>query len=208
MVCRGRCVVDRCSIGRGSVGLCLTRVTTGGGRGVDSLSRVGDVSNETVGVVGGVGDGLDPAVGEVDRVGAINVSTGITVLCGVEVGLGVVIGNTIGEGVWLRGLLGIFHRGVVGRCRGMVDRSRSMVGRGSVVDRSRGMVDNWGRGMVGNRGRGMVGSRSSMDNSMVAMADAMAVSNAVSNVGHMRHRGSAGQTKKGRDHEGLKKVKA
>merc|ERR1719264_465261 len=170
----------------GSIGLSLTRVATGGGRGVDSLSRVGDVSNETVGVVGGVGDGLDPAVGEGDRVGAINVSTGITVLCGVEVGLGVVIGNTIGEGVWLRGLLGIFHRGVVGRCRGVVDRSRSMVGRGSVVDRSRGMVDNWGRGMVG---------RGSMDNSMVSMADAVAVSNSVSDVRHMRHCGSAGQTK-------------
>ena len=185
-------MVDRCSICRGSIGLCLTRVTTGGGRGVDSLSRVGDLSDVAVGVVGGVGDGLDPAVGEVDRVGAINVSTGITVLCGVEVGLGVVIGNTIGEGVWLRGLLGIFHRGVVGRSRGMV-------GRGSVVDRSRGMVDNWGRGMVG---------RSSMDNSMVAMADAVAVSNSVSDVGHMGHCGSAGQTKQGRDHEGLKKVKA
>ena len=195
VVCRGRCVVDRCSISRGSVGLCLTRVTTGGGRGVDSLSRVGDLSDVAVGVVGGVGDGLDPAVGEVDRVGAINVSTGITVLCGVEVGLGVVIGNTIGEGVWLRGLLGIFHRGVVGRCRGMV--CRGVVGRGSVVDRSRGMVDNWGRGMVG--------SRSSMDNSMVAMADAVAMSNAMSNMGHMRYCGTGGQTKQGRDHEGLKK---
>ena len=197
MVCRGRCVVDRCSISRGSVGLCLTRVTTGGGRGVDSLSRVGDLSDVAVGVVGGVGDGLDPAVGEGDRVGAINVSTGIAVLRGVEVGLGVVIGNTIGEGVWLRGLLGIFHRGVVGRCRGMVDRSRSMVGRGSVVDRSRGMVDNWGRDMVGSRG--------SMDNGMVAMADAVAMSNAMPDVGHMGHCGSAGQTKQGRDHEGLKK---
>ena len=72
-----------------------------------------------------------------------------------------------------------------------------MVDRGSVVDRSRGMVDNWGRGMVG--------SRSSMDNSMVAMADAVAVSNSMSDVGHMRHCGSAGQTKQGRDHEGLKK---
>ena len=72
-----------------------------------------------------------------------------------------------------------------------------MVGRSSVVDRSRGMVDNWGRGVVG--------SRSSMDNSMVAVTDAMAVSNTMSNVGHMRHCGSAGQTKQGRDHEGLKK---
>ena len=72
-----------------------------------------------------------------------------------------------------------------------------MVGRSSMVDRSRGMVDNWGRGMVGGR--------SSMDNSMVAMTDAVAVSNSVSNVGHMGHGGSSGQTKKRRDHEGLKK---
>ena len=197
VVCRGRCVVDRCSIGRGSVGLSLTRVTTSGGRGVDSLSRVGNLSDVAVGVVGGVGDGLDPAVGEGDRVGAINVSTGIAVLRGVEVGLGVVIGNTIGEGVWLRGLLGIFHRSVIGGGRGVV--CWGVVGRGSVVDRSRGMVDNWGRGMVG---------RGSMDNSMVSMADAVAVSNSVSDMGHMRHCGSAGQTKQGRDHEGLKKVKA
>ena len=51
----------------------------------------------------------------------------------------------------------------------------------------------------------VVSSRSSMDNGMVAMADAMAVSNSVSNVGHMRHCGSAGQTKQSRDHEGLKR---
>ena len=187
MVCRGRCVVDRCSISRGCVGLSLT---TSRGRGVDSLSRVGHISHEPVGVVRCVGDSLDPAVRKRNSVRAANNTIGITRLCSVKVGLGVVIGDTIGEGVWLRGLLGIFHRSVVGRCRGVVDR-------GSVVDGSRCMVDNWGGGMVG--------SRSSMDNSMVAMADAMAVSNSVSNVGHMRHCGSAGQTKQGRDHEGLKK---
>ena len=186
VVCRGRCVVDRCSICRGCVGLSLTSR----GRGVDSLSRVGHISDKSVFVVGGVGDGLDPAVRKRNSVRAANNTIGITRLCSVKVGLGVVIGDTIGEGVWLRGLLGIFHRSVVGRCRGVVDR-------GSVVDGSRCMVDNWGGGMVG--------SRSSMDNSMVAMADAMAVSNSVSNVGHMRHCGSAGQTKQGRDHEGLKK---
>ena len=190
VVCRGRCVVDRCSIGRGRVGLSLTRVTTSRGRGVDSLSRVGHIGDKAIGVVGSVSDSLNPAVRKRNSVRAANNTIGITRLSGVEVGLGVVIGDTIGERVWLRGLLGIFHRSVV--CR-----SRGVVGRGSVIDRSRGMVDNWGRGVVG--------SRSSMDNSMVAMADAMAVSNSVSNVGHMRHCGSAGQTKQGRDHEGLKK---
>ena len=128
-----------------------------------------------MGVVSGVGDGLDPAVRKGDAVRAINVSTGIAVLSSVEVGLGVVVGDTVGEGVWLRGLLGIFHRSVIGRCRGVVSRSRGVVDRGSVVDRSGSMVDNWGRGVVG--------SRSSMDNSMVAVADAVAVSNTMSNVG-------------------------
>merc|ERR1712183_151078 len=115
-------------------------------------------------MVGSVSDSLNPAVRKRNSVRATNNTIGITRLSGVEVGLGVVIGDTIGERVWLRGLLGIFHR--------------------SVVDRCRGMVDNWGRGVVG--------SRSSMDNSMVAMTDAVAVSNAMSNVGHMRHCGGAG----------------
>ena len=183
-------MVDRCSIGRGRVGLCLTRVTTGRGGGVDCLSRVGDIGHKAIGVVGSVSDSLNPAVRKRNGVRAANNTIGITRLSGVKVGLGVVIGDTIGERVWLRGLLGIFHRSVICRCRGVV-------GRGSVIDRSRGVVDNWGRGVVG--------SRSSMDNGMVAMADAMAVSNSVSNVGHMRHCGSAGQTKQSRDHEGLKR---
>ena len=178
VVCRGRCVVHRCSVGRGSVGLCLTRVSTGGGRRVDSLSRVGNLGDIAVGVVGSVGDGLDSAVRKGNSVRAADNTVGITRLCGIEVGLGVVVGDTIGEGVWLRGLLGIFHRGVVCRSRGMVDRGRGVVDRGrGVVHRSRGMVDSWGRSVVG--------SRSSMDNSMVSMTDAVAVSNSVSNVGHM-----------------------
>ena len=108
-------MVDRCSICRGSIGLSLTRVATGRGRGVDSLSRVGDVSNETVGVVGSVGDGLDPAVGEVDRVrsghgtGAIvgftlaescaGVVVSDSVLIGVGGGLSEVGGSVAGNGV-------------------------------------------------------------------------------------------------------------
>merc|ERR1719234_827728 len=41
-------------------------VATSRGRGVDSLTRVGDLSNVASQVVGVVGDGLDPAVGKVD----------------------------------------------------------------------------------------------------------------------------------------------
>ena len=186
-------VVDRSSIGRGSIGLGLTGVATSRGRGVDGLSRVGHVSNKAVGVVSVVGDGLDPAVGKRNSVRATDNAVGITRLLGVEVGLGVVVRDTIGEGVGLRGLLGVFHRGVVGRGRSMVDH------------RGRGMVSNRGRGMVGNRG--MVSSGSSVDNSVVAVADAVSVSDSVSNMGHVGHGGSAGQAKQGGDHEGLKRRK-
>ena len=178
-------VVDRSSIGRGGVGLGLTGVATSRGRGVDGLSRVGHVSNKAVGVVSVVGDGLDPAVGKRNSVRATDNAVGITRLLGVEVGLGVVVRDTIGEGVGLRGLLGVFHRGVVGR--------------------GRSMVDHRGRGMVSNRG--MVGSWSSVDNSVVAVADAVSVSDSVSNMGHVGHGGSAGQAKQGGDHEGLKRRK-
>ena len=186
-------VVDRSSIGRGGIGLGLTGVATSRGRGVDSLSGVGHVSNKAVGVVSVVGDGLDPAVGKRNSVRATNDAVGIARLLGVEVGLGVVVRDAIGEGVGLWGLLGVFHRGVVGRGRSMVDH------------RGRGMVSNRGRGMVGNRG--MVGSGSSVDNSVVAVADAVSVSYSVSNMGHVGHGGSAGQAKQGRDHEGLKRRK-
>ena len=186
-------MVDRSSIGRGGIGLGLTRVATSRGRGVDGLSRVGHVSNKAVGVVSVVGDGLDPAVGKRNSVRATDNAVGITRLLGVEVGLGVVVRDTIGEGVGLRGLLGVFHRGVVGRSRGMVDH------------RGRGMVSNRSRGMVSNRG--MVGSGSSVDNSVVAVADAVSVSYSVSNMGHVGHGGSAGQAEKGGDHEGLKRRK-
>ena len=186
-------VVDRSSIGRGGIGLGLTGVATSRGRGVDGLSRVGHVSNKAVGVVSVVGDGLDPAVGKRNSVRATDNAVGIARLLGVEVGLGVVVRDTIGEGVGLWGLLGVFHRGVVGRGRSMVDH------------RGRGMVSNRGRRMVGNRG--MVGSWSSVDNSVVAVADAVSVSNSVSNMGHVGHGGGAGQAKQGGDHEGLKRRK-
>ena len=57
VVCR-----DRCSIGRGSVGLSLTRVTTGGSRRVDGLPRVGHIGHKAIGVVSSVSDSLNPAV--------------------------------------------------------------------------------------------------------------------------------------------------
>ena len=120
----------------------LTGVSTSRGRGVDGFSRVGHLGDVAVDVVGGVGDGLDPAVGEGDRVRATDNTVGISGLSCVEVGLGVVVGNTVSVGVGLRGLLddsdsgGMVSRGGMDDGGG-VDNRGSMDGvhnRGSVVD--------------------------------------------------------------------------
>merc|ERR1719180_129424 len=69
-------VVDKATVGNNTVGNSVVdsvdrgsgNVATSRGRGVDSLTRVGDLSNVAGDVVGVVGDGLDPAVGKVDGV--------------------------------------------------------------------------------------------------------------------------------------------
>ena len=166
--------------GRGSnIGVVLTDVTTSGGRGVDGLSRVGHLGNIAVGVVGGVGDSLDPAVGKRDGVGATDNTVGIAGLSSVEVGLGVVIGNTVGVGVRLRGLLDNNSGCVVSR--GSVDYGS--VGRGGMHH----MVDGSGVDSVDKRSVHCV----------VSVADA------VSDMGDMVDLGT-GQTEEGGDHEGLK----
>ena len=170
----GLSVVGR---GRGSIGSVLTGVSTGRGRGVDSLTRVGNLGDVSVGVVGGVGDGLNPAVGEGDRVGATDVSAGIAGLSGVEVSLGVVIGNTVGVGVRLRELLHHLDN------RGSVVGGGGSVGRGSMHH----MVDGSGVDSVDKRSVHCV----------VSVADA------VSDMGDMVDLGT-GQTEEGGDHEGLK----
>ena len=125
--------------GRGSnIGVVLSDVSASRGRGVDSLSRVRHLGDVAVDVVGGVGDGLDPAVGEGDGVRATDNTVGISGLSGVEVGLGVVVGNTVGVGVGLRGLL---DNWVVSR--GSMDYRGRGGNRSSMVGRSRGMVHHW-----------------------------------------------------------------
>ena len=129
------------------------------GLGVDRGALVGDLGDVAVDVVGGVLHVLDPAVGKSHRVGTGDNTVGIAGLSSVEVGLGVVVGNTVGVGVGLRGLLGVHNsdRGVVSRGSHLHNRGRGMVGRGGVdnrgsVDNRGGMVDSVGhnRGSVGN----------------------------------------------------------
>jgi len=134
-------------------------------------------------VVSSVCNILDTAIRKVDRVRASDGTVGIRGLSGIEVGLGVVISNTILVRIGLRGLLVDRGRGMVGRCsnlhhRSMVSRGsnlhhRSMVSRGS---NNRGMIGRGSnnRSMVGRGsnhrgfvGRGMVG-RSSNNGSMVS----------------------------------------
>ena len=121
------------------------------------LSRVGHLSNVAGVVVSVVVHGLDPAVGEVDRVGSLNHTVAIVGLGLAEGSIGVVISNSVGVGVG-GGLCqvgggvasSVSHRGVVGRGRGVIGRSadyRGVVGRGGgVVDRSRSVVHRGGRG--------------------------------------------------------------
>ena len=193
----------------------LTGVSTSRGRGVDGFSRVGHLGDVAVDVVGGVGDSLDPAVGKRDGVGATDNTVGIAGLSSVEVGLGVVIGNTVGVGVRLRGLLDNNSGCVVSR--GGVDNGGGVDNRGSVDSvHKRGVVGN---GMVGNRvGNGVVGNgvgngvasvdkgsgMDGMGNGQVS-GNSVADDGSVSNMGNMGDlgRGSGSKAEEGRDRKGL-----
>ena len=150
---------------------------------VDRDSLVRYISNVAVVVVGGVLNVLGPAIGKSNRVAARDGTVGIGCLGSVELGLGVVISNTILKSIRSGLLLLISGGGVAISRGGMVDngsvgndgggmhgvgnnrgviRGRGMVNNRGVI-RSSGMVDN--RGVIGGRGmvdyRGVV-SRGSM----------------------------------------------
>jgi len=131
-------------VGRGrGVGLFL---------GVYGNSLVGNLGDITVSVVSSVGHSLCSAIRKSNGVGSSNIAGWVRCLGGVELSLGVVIGDTVLESIW-GGLL--FDGGVVGGSRGVVGSgSRSVVG-GRCVVNDRGVVDNRSvvndRGMVDNR---------------------------------------------------------
>merc|ERR1711922_26210 len=100
---------------------------------IGSISLVGDISNIAIVATSGVLDVLGPAVRKSNRVGALDIAVVITGLSSVEGSLGVVVSNSVLEGVGLGGL--VIGNGVVG----VGDRGVHSMDRGSVVDRD---VDN------------------------------------------------------------------
>ena len=143
--------------------------------GVLGSSVIGHISNISIITIGGVGDMLDSAVGKSNRVGALGIAGTIGGLLSIEVGLGVVISHSVGEGVG-RDLIGVFLGLVSGgglvsnRGRGISGGSLHNHGGndgGSVdgVGDNRGMVDHWVDGVVSNWVDGVV---SNWVNSMVS----------------------------------------
>ena len=96
MICRCRWRISRCG---------LSRISTRGRRGEDRLSGVGDLGDEAVGVVGGVGGGLDPAVGKSNHEATRDETVGILCFCLLEVGLAVVISHSVLVSIRLGGKL-------------------------------------------------------------------------------------------------------
>ena len=168
LVSRGRLVSGGRLVGGGSF------VGSGSG-GVLCLAGVGHISNiSAVGIVNLVVDSLSSAVGKSDTVGAGG-GVAVSVLSGLEVGTGVIVGN--GVSVSVNGGLVIFGlSGVVGGLDGCVvdglggsvvngfsgsvvdGLSRSVVNGGSVVNGLSGSISggrliDGSRGVV-NRGRG------------------------------------------------------
>jgi len=133
-----------------------------GGSSVVGLSLVGHISNKAIIVVGMVLDVLDPAVGKVDRVLAINNTGTIVVLSLVEGSSGVVIGNGIGVGVGgdlrqvISSVSSMGHGGVVSG--GGVDNRGVVSGSGVDGVSDDGGVDGVGDSVVGKGGVDGVGN--------------------------------------------------
>ena len=187
-----------------TVKACLTRVggdgggLVGGGRGiglglgVDSSSLVGHISNISIITIGGVGDMLDSAVRKGNRVGSLGIAGTIRGLLSVEVGLGVVISNSVGVGVG-GDLIGV-DLSLVGGGRGVVS--------GGGVSNDGGGVDGVGNGVGNHGGVDGVGNGRSDVGGEVASGDN---GSSVAEGGVVRHI-SGSQAEEGGNDESLKPI--
>merc|ERR1712012_186510 len=147
----------------------------GGGRGVvrlllwvDSGYLIGDIGDISIITIAGVLDVLDSAIGKSNRVGSGNVGGTIRLLLSVEVSLGVVISNSVGEGVG-RDLIRVLL-GLVGWSRSVVSWSslHNNWSVDSMVDRGVDSVgNNWSVDSMGHMDWGMVNSVGHVDRSMM-----------------------------------------
>ena len=131
---------------RGSVDDGVGNSDRGGNRGEGSGAVVGDLSDVTVDRVGVVVHVLDPAVGKGNRVGALSVAGTVAALSGVEVGVGVVVSDSVVVGVG-RDLVGVHLGNGVGNGVGnsVGDHRGSVYNRGGM--NNRGGMDHWGNSM-------------------------------------------------------------
>ena len=122
------------SRGIGSNGGSVT-VSTSGLRGVDRGALVADLGDKAVDVVGGVLGGLDPAVGQSNHIAAGDNTVGILGLGLLEVGLAVVIVDSILVGERLGGKLLLhigYWRGTIGGGAGRKGDSHQGRGKGNL----------------------------------------------------------------------------
>ena len=118
---------------RGSVA-----VPPSGLRGVDGGALIADLSDKAIDVVSGVLGGLDPAVGQGDHIAAGNNAVSVLSLCLLEVGLAVVVVDSILVGERLGGelldlLVDCWRWGTIGRgalCEGNSHQGR---GKGNLI---------------------------------------------------------------------------
>merc|ERR1712012_354916 len=170
----------------------------GGGRGVvrlllwvDSGSLIGDISDISIITIAGVLDMLDTSIGKSNRVGSGDVGGTIRLLLSVEVGLGVVISNSVGEGVGgdlIGVLLGVvswssLHNNWSNNWGSLHNNWSSVGNNGGSVDSVGNWVShNWGVGSVDHWCMDSVGSMDSNWGSMDSMSNSV-VGSEVSSTG-------------------------
>merc|ERR1719323_2683075 len=111
------------------------------------MSLIGDISDISIITIAGVLDVLDSAIGKSNGVRSSNVGGTIRLLSSVEVSLGVVISNSVGEGV---------GGDLIGVLLSLVGWSRSVVGWSS-------LHNNWSMDSMGHMDWGMVNSVGHVD---------------------------------------------